>query len=66
MKMTDCPATVHSMDDYEPLPLIHIVQSDDYRARLLMASYNKCDERGKQLILRQAAAVAELSAKEGG
>lgn len=46
------------------LPVIHMVESDDYRARLLMKSFNSADERGRLLMLQQAAAVAKLCGKE--
>ena len=46
------------------LPVIHMVESDDYRARLLIKSFNDSDEKGRRLMLQQAAAVAKLCAKD--
>ena len=48
------------------LPVIHMVESDDYRSHLLIRHFNSSDERGRRLMLQHAAAVAKLCGKECG
>lgn len=66
MNMQDLPGVQHVAPEcaVDHLPVIHMVESDDYRARLLIKSFNDSDEKGRRLMLQQAAAVAKLCAKD--